>query len=506
MLEPGAEVFVHRFPRSGVSNAQVTSRQTIEDHEFGLQLILDTFDLPSFALDAEGRVVAWDDQIADLLGAPREGIIGSESLGADLYDSDQRDLTLAEKVVREPRDTHESYDGVALADGEYALLDGEYVYEDTSVIDGTEIWFLATPVFRGDDLVGVIEIVQDLQSSARFQAELEELFTALTATLEAYEHGNFGATVDFDREDSLLDEELLDIVADVNEMGGALESHILEVQTDVEQLKSSAKTITDQSQEINAITSEQEQSMETISGEVANLSATVEEIASTADNVAGTSSEAAELAEDGTDAAHDAVGVMENVADSADDVAEDVETLQSRVADIDEVAEVINDIAQQTNILALNASIEAARAGEAGDGFAVVANEVKDLAEESQEHAGRIEETIEEIQTETGSTVENLAETTERIEEGIEQVETVMASLDDIVDAITEATEGIAEVSRATDDQAASTEEISSMVDEAVDKAETVSDSIEDIVAATEEQTAMVENLNRSVEELTDDA
>src|SRR6056297_1077402 len=121
------------------SSASVSS-----SHEFELQLVLDTLDLPAFALNADGRVVGWDEQIADLLGASREEVMGLTELGAYFYGDEQRNLTLAEKIVERPKNTHEQYSDVGLADDEYTLLSGEFVYEDTSVIDGNEIWFVAT--------------------------------------------------------------------------------------------------------------------------------------------------------------------------------------------------------------------------------------------------------------------------------------------------------------------------------------------------------------------------
>ncbi len=81
---------------------------------------------------------------------------------------------------------------------------------------------------------------------------------------------------------------------------------------------------------------------------------------------------------------------MEQVNASSKTTATDVRQLRERIDEIDEMVTVIDDIAEKTNLLALNASIEAARAGEDGDGFAVVAEEVKALAEESQEHASEI--------------------------------------------------------------------------------------------------------------------
>ncbi|MFB6177099.1 MAG: PAS domain-containing protein, partial [Halobaculum sp.] len=170
-----------------MSEVSITDRQVDADHGLGLQLVLDTLDFPAFALDADSRVVAWDEQFSELLGVTRTEALGLTELGSVLYDDDQRNLTLAEKIVREPRDTHEAFDGVDPADETYALLNGEYVYEDTSTIDGTEIWFVAAPVFEDGALVGVIEIIQDIAKSARYQSELQDLFTALTETIREYE-------------------------------------------------------------------------------------------------------------------------------------------------------------------------------------------------------------------------------------------------------------------------------------------------------------------------------
>ncbi|WP_267162891.1 globin-coupled sensor protein [Halovenus salina] len=271
-----------------------------------------------------------------------------------------------------------------------------------------------------------------------------------------------------------------------------------------EQLQTAANDIAASTEEISDLARSQVGAVEDASGEVGDMSATVEEIASTAEQVAATSRHAETLADDGREVATDAIEMMRRIDGSAEKVATDIDTLQQRIEEIDEIVDIINDIADQTNMLALNASIEAARAGEAGDGFAVVAEEVKSLAEQSQQHASEIEALVDGIKKDTAEAVTSLEETTQQVEQGIDQVTTAMETLQEIAENVQEASEGIQEVSSATDDQAAGAEQLASMVDQLVEQSAQVADEIEDVAAANEQQATQINEITETVDRLAD--
>ncbi|MEZ3117134.1 methyl-accepting chemotaxis protein [Halobaculum sp. MBLA0147] len=239
-----------------------------------------------------------------------------------------------------------------------------------------------------------------------------------------------------------------------------------------------------------------------MSEELSSVSATIEEIAAEADQVESVTTTAREQTESGQSSAREAADRIQTVESAATTVSEDIEELSDLVDDIGEVVTVIDDIANQTNLLALNANIEAARADTGGDGFAVVAEEVKSLAEESQQRAGEIESQVQAVQRVTDRVVENLAETTDRLREGVTAVDHVVEQFDDIAAAIEEVDSGMSEIAAATDDQAEATESVTATVDEIAERAESVNELIEQIAAANGEQATKIDELNEAVEAL----
>ena len=190
---------------------------------------------------------------------------------------------------------------------------------------------------------------------------------------------------------------------------------------------------------------------------------------------------------------------MQAIADSVRESAETITELGKRSDEIGEIIGVIDDIADQTNLLALNAAIEAARAGEQGRGFAVVADEVRKLAERTTKATAEIAGMIKGIQKDTSGAVSSMEEGTKQVEAGMELAVKAGDSLTSIVSVVSEVQKMIEQIATASDEQSAAAEQISGNVGNIASVSKQSAQSAEQMAATAEELNRQTDALNELV-------
>jgi hemerythrin-like metal-binding protein len=289
----------------------------------------------------------------------------------------------------------------------------------------------------------------------------------LGADAEEVATGNLEVTVDVSRNDEvgLLAQSFERMINNLREMIGTLSD--------------SSKQISDASVDMQTNAGSMANGAEVVAGQAITVATASEEMSATSGDIAQNCMMAAESASransaafHGAEVVEKSIQVMHRIAERVQSSAATVESLGNRSDEIGAIVGTIEDIADQTNLLALNAAIEAARAGEQGRGFAVVADEVRALAERTTKATKEISNMIKTIQQETKSAVIAMEEGVSEVEQGTQEAARSEQALKNIQEEINALNLQVQQIATAAEEQTATTSEISSNIHQITDVAQ----------------------------------
>ncbi|MCH1627970.1 methyl-accepting chemotaxis protein [Ferdinandcohnia quinoae] len=296
-------------------------------------------------------------------------------------------------------------------------------------------------------------------------------------------------------------DEIGHLVQAVNTMNGSLQSM-------VKQMADVSNHVTSQSEELTQYADEVMAGSQQIATTMSDLSSGAEEQAHASTSLNETMGQFAQeimnvvinsedikaqaatmlgMTNDGSQYMEKSIQKMDDINGKMKHSLELVKGLDTRTNDISKLVNVIQEIAEQTNLLALNAAIEAARAGEHGRGFAVVADEVRKLAEQVSHSITDITSIVTDIQNESKQVVASLDEGYEFVNEGTDQIQTTGKTFDNIKEAI--------------DEVGSKIEEMSSSLYNVLDNTKTINESIENIASVSEESAAGIEQISATAQQ-----
>ena len=271
--------------------------------------------------------------------------------------------------------------------------------------------------------------------------------------------GDLSATVEVTRRD-----EIGQLMQAMQQMGAGLSHIVSGLQAGIEQLATSAQSLSAVTEQTNLEVSSQKEETEQVATAMNQMTATVHDVARNAEEAAQAAQTADGKVESGQQVVRQSMARIEQLADSANSASSSIESLSAEIQNIGTVLSVIKSVAEQTNLLALNAAIEAARAGEQGRGFAVVADEVRALAKRTQQSTEEIERLVSALRTAAQASVQQIQSSGELVKLAVSDALQTESALGSIASAVSLIQQMNQQIAAAAEEQSSVAEEINRSV------------------------------------------
>ncbi|MCS5582890.1 MAG: methyl-accepting chemotaxis protein, partial [Pseudomonadales bacterium] len=297
----------------------------------------------------------------------------------------------------------------------------------------------------------------------------------------------------------LRQDEFGQLLAAFQTMVTNLRELVREIDTGASSIASSSEELSAVTQQTNKGVAEQQLQTDQIATAMNQMVATVAEVAKSAEAAFQSANQGSEKSNSGQKAVEETLAFMSSLNAQGAEVTSQLNALKSETDNIGTVLDVIKSVAEQTNLLALNAAIEAARAGEQGRGFAVVADEVRSLAQRTQTSAGEIETLIGNLVTSAERAVASMEEGNKLSEQTLERAQVAGTAIRAMASAVEEIRQYNSQIATAAEQQTSVAEDINQNMTQIRDIGDQSAASTEQVSAASEELARLAEGLSSQV-------